>query len=389
VPETSSASLTHPTEGTGLTAFRDVGRNRLRHLRDGRQVYPAMLAAIDAARREILLEMYWVGDDKVGHLFRDHLVAKAKEGVAVFVSYDSVGSLGLHRSFWTPLVEAGGRVVENGPIAPWRHRFVFMRLFFRDHRKILVVDGERSFCGGLNLAGQWLPRDEGGQGWRDDAVEIQGPASLELRAVACGSWRNLGSVEPKDVPPDAPELPLRTWVLANRVEGRPNRRISRSYLLAIRRARISIDVSSAYFLPGPLFLRALREARARGVRVRVLIPRTSDVWFVGLAMLGVVDKLLREKIEVYAYEPAMLHAKTAVLDGRVVVIGSHNLDTLSWRFNLEANVVAFDRALAADVSASFERDLRDATRLELAAMQGRPWTVRALAWVAARFRAFM
>ena len=139
VPETSSASLAHPTEGTGLTPFREVGRNRLRHLRDGRQVYPAMLAAIDAAQREILLEMYWVGDDRVGHLFRDRLVVKAKEGVAVFVSYDSVGSLGLYRSFWTPLVEAGGRVVENGPI--FLPSGASLKTSTMSHRSRIVSDG--------------------------------------------------------------------------------------------------------------------------------------------------------------------------------------------------------------------------------------------------------
>jgi cardiolipin synthase len=113
------------------------------------------------------------------------------------------------------------------------------------------------------------------------------------------------------------------------------------------------------------------------------------VWLVGLAMLSVIDKLLHDAIEVYAYEPAVLHAKTAVLDGRFVLIGSHNLDTFSWRFNLEANVVVDDPGFGADVVASFERDLRDSTSLDLRAIRARPRLLRAVAWLVARFRVLL
>jgi cardiolipin synthase A/B len=165
-----------------------IGANCVRFLRDGQEAFPAMLDAIDCARREIVLEMYWVANDTVRVRFRDALVAKARKGVEVYVTYDGVGSLGLSRAFWLPLIRVGGRVLENGPVAPWRHRFRLLRLPFRDHRKILVVDGKRGFCGGLNLAIQWLPVEQGGGGWRDDVVEVRGPAALELRAIACKVW---------------------------------------------------------------------------------------------------------------------------------------------------------------------------------------------------------
>jgi cardiolipin synthase len=347
-----------------------------------------MLAAIDSAQCEILLEMYWVGNDAVGVRFRDRLVARALAGVAVFVTYDGVGSLGLFRSFWAPLIRAGGCVLENGPVAPWRRRFRILRLPFRDHRKILVVDSQMAFCGGLNLAIQWLPREEGGGDWRDDVIEIQGPAALELRALACEAWSRLGHAQPvvKSAPP--PEQPTRLWVLANRIAERPNRRIRRTYLLAIRRARKSIDITNPYFLPGPLFLRALREARKRGVRVRLLVPGISDVWLVNVAMREVVAKLARHGVEVYAYQPSVLHAKTAILDERIVVCGSHNLDTFSWRFDLEANVLIDDRSFAAVVTQSFERDLANALRLA-SSVQPPPVFFGLLAWIAARFRTYL
>ena len=185
------------------------------------------------------------------------------------------------------------------------------------------------------------------------------------------------------------ERSARTSILANRVAGRPDRLIRRTYLLAIRRARSSIDIAGAYFLPGPLFLRALREARKRGVRVRVLVPASSDVWLVDLAMLGGVDKLVLDDIEVHRYERSVLHSKPAVLDGRVVMVGSHNLDAFSWRFDLEANVVVDDRAFAAEFAGSFERDLAVASRLDLATICARPRRTRALAWFVAKFRTLL
>lgn len=374
---------------TSRGRFHDVGADRVRHLRDGREAFPAMLEAIEAAQREILLEMYWIGSGAVGTLFRDRLRARASAGVAVFVSYDGVGSLGLFRSFWASLVAAGGHVVENGPVAPWRRRFDPRLLPFRDHRKLLVVDARIAFCGGLNLSNQWLPRAEGGAGWRDDVLEVHGPVAVELRALARQVW--LSQAE-EEAPPEMPSPasaralgPARVSVLANRVEGRPNRRIRRAYLLAIRRARSSIDITNPYFLPGPLFLRALRKAHGRGVRVRLLVPGVSDVWLVRFAMRTVIDELARAGIEVYAYQDAVLHAKTAVLDQRLVVTGSHNLDAFSWRFDLEANLAVDDRAFALEMTRSFEFDLGQSLQLVPSSRRA-PFWERWAAWLLARLR---
>ncbi|HEY5377754.1 MAG TPA: phospholipase D-like domain-containing protein [Polyangiaceae bacterium] len=371
-----------------VDGLHTIGANRVRLLRDGKEAFPAMLDAINHAQREVMLEMYWVGNDAVGIRFRDALVARARQGVEVYVTYDGVGSLGLFRAFWAPLIRAGGRVLENGPVAPWRRRFRLLRLPFRDHRKILVVDGERGFCGGLNLAIQWLPLEQGGGGWRDDVIELRGPAALELRAIACEVWWRNGSAQPATIPAPPLEPTPRLWVLANRIAKRPNRRIRRTYLLAIRRAHSSIDITNPYFLPGPLFLHALRAAHDRGVRVRLLVPGISDVWLVDLAMREVVDKLARYGIAVYSYGRSVLHAKTAVLDQRVVVCGSHNLDAFSWRFDLEANVVVDDLGFASEVTRSFEHDLRDASRLDTNVRRA-PLLWGLVAWLATRFRTYL
>ncbi|HSO36386.1 MAG TPA: phospholipase D-like domain-containing protein, partial [Labilithrix sp.] len=143
-----------------------VGGDDVRLLRDGIEAFPAMLAAIASAEREILLEMYWVGADAVGIRFRDALASRARKGVRVRVIWDAVGSLGITPAFWKSLVDAGGEVREYHPVSPLRPSFQFARMDQRDHRKILVVDSTVGFTGGLNLARPWLPIEDGGEAWR-------------------------------------------------------------------------------------------------------------------------------------------------------------------------------------------------------------------------------
>ncbi|MGH7437548.1 MAG: phospholipase D-like domain-containing protein, partial [Polyangiaceae bacterium] len=300
-----------------------MGPNGVRLLRDGAVAFPAMLEAIAGASREILLEMYWVGADRVGHRFRDALVERARAGVRVRVIYDAVGSLETPEAFWRPLVEAGAQVREFSPISPFKSPFEFGRLFFRDHRKLLVADGVTGFVGGINLGDAWMPEDGPESAWRDDGIEIRGPAAANLRVAFYGVWRRLGGEVPPDVRRAVPRETSGVRVLTNRVERRPNRQILRSYLSAIGHAEWSVDIASAYFLPGVRFLRALRAAARRGVRVRVLVSERSDVQIVALAMSSLYGRLLADGVEVFAYAPRVLHSKTAVFDDRLTMIGSH------------------------------------------------------------------
>ena len=344
-------------------SWHSIDTHRVRLLRDGAEAFPAMLAAIAEAEREILLAMYWIGADSVGVRFRDALAERARSGVAVFVTYDGVGSLGLFRSFWTPLLDAGGHVLEHGPVAPWRRRFRLDQLLFRDHRKILVVDTAVAFCGGLNLALQWLPCEEGGQGWRDDVVEMRGPAVLALHAISCRPWLLHGGVAPAAVPLQQPASAERVQALSNRIGHDRTAAFGAPTSMPFGDAQTSIDIANPYFLPGPLLIKALQQAHDRGVKVRLLVSLKSDVWLADVAMRVVLEGLVRHGIAVYTYEPSVMHAKTATFDERTVIVGSHNLDTFSWRFNLEANVRIVDASFAATVVGSFERDLRRSIRL--------------------------
>src|SRR5580704_10407070 len=154
-----------------LAPWFPVGEARVRLLRDGGQALPAMLDAIAHAEREVLLEMYWIGNDAVGRAFRDALAERARAGAKVLVIYDALGSMGVTLDWWSPFVASGGRVAEFHGLRPFDPRFRFAQVELRDHRKLLVVDGLTGFTGGINLAAPWLPFDLGGGGWRGDMVE--------------------------------------------------------------------------------------------------------------------------------------------------------------------------------------------------------------------------
>jgi cardiolipin synthase A/B len=365
----------------------EVDSNRLRLLYDGREAYPAMLAAIKGARREVLLEMYWFQGDKTGHMFMDALTAKAKEGATVCVTYDAVGSMGAPTSMWQPLIDAGGEVIEFGPVSPLRKRFRFNRINYRDHRKILVVDGETAFTGGMNIGDHWLPRQEGGDDWRDDGIQITGPVVRDMRALFFETWRRTGHVIPLDAGRFARHASGNVVVLTN---GHGRRRgIRHAYLKAIRHATRRIDITNPYFLPGPFFLAALKRAQSRGVEVRILVPGLNDVWVVSMAMSSVIGRLLESNARVFAYQGRVLHAKTAVFDETLTTVGTYNLDARSRRYNRECNIAIFDAAVARAARARFEQDLSDSTELSVSSWKQRSLAHRFFAWFAYPLRQFL
>jgi cardiolipin synthase len=371
----------------GQESCFEVDSNRLRLLRDGREAFPAMLEAIAAAKREVLLEMYWIQGDKAGRMFRDALAAKAREGAQVRVSYDALGSIGAPPSMWQPLRDAGGEVIEFGPVSPLRKRFRLDRINFRDHRKILVVDGEVAFTGGLNIGDPWLPREQGGGDWRDDGIEVKGPVAGELRSLFFETWRRLGHVVPLDAGRFGRRPHGRVVVLTN---GHGRRRgIRHAYLQAIRRATQRIDITNPYFLPGPIFLAALKSAQNRGVEVRILVPGLNDVWVVSMAMSSVIGRLLEANAKVFAYQGRVLHAKTAVVDESFTTVGTYNLDARSRRYNRECSIAIYDPAVAREARQSFERDLSQSTELSVSSWKQRSLAHRLFAWFAYPLRQFL
>jgi cardiolipin synthase len=384
-PLTPPRPPTAPDAAPAEPPWFDVGGDRVRLLRDGAQAFPAMLAAIAAARREVLLEMYWVGPDAVGERFREALAAKARSGVKVCVIYDALGSMGLTPAWWRPLFEAGGRAVEFHSISPLDPRFRLARVEMRDHRKMLVVDRLHGFTGGINLAAPWLAPEQGGAGWRDDVIEVRGEAAQEMRTLFYRTWRKLtGEAAPLDVQPLSRKRKRPVWMLVS--QWRMRRSIHREYVVRIARARDRIDIANSYFVPDRRVRAALFRAVRRGVRVRVLVPAKGDVPVVQFAVEALFDTLLRHGVAVWALPGTMLHSKTAIIDEAFTTIGSYNLDDRSWHKNLEVNLAVEDEAFARHARSWFERDLEVATRVELTTWRDRSYARRGAEWAAFALR---
>ncbi|MCL2778950.1 MAG: phospholipase D-like domain-containing protein [Polyangiaceae bacterium] len=371
-----------------------IGTDEVRLLRDGVEAFPAMLEAIASARREILLEIYWVSADAVGETFRTILASRARAGVTVRVIYDAVGSFGTPEGFWKPLEDAGGEVREFHPLSPFRPSFRLAQVEQRDHRKILVVDDVVGFTGGVNLARPWLPVEDGGQAWRDDMVEVRGHVASELRTLFYKTWRRLwlrnlpqsGGQRgaPKGLVPLSRKPTGSIYVLASLRRSR--RSLRREYIRRMKLAGRTIDIANSYFVPDRAMRNALCHAVLRGVRVRVLVPQKCDVAIVQFAIEAMYEGLLRRGVEVYCHAGPMMHAKTAIIDDRFVTIGSYNLDERSRTKNLEVNVAVNDEAFATYVRRWFDRDLEKATRIDLYEWRARPLARRAVESIAYALR---
>jgi cardiolipin synthase len=362
----------------------ELGVHRLALLRDGEQAFPAMLAAIARARSTICLETYILRDDGVGRRFADALAAAARRGVEVSLLFDAWGS-SVSVRFLERLREAGVRVLAYRPLslAGPRSRPLLARLGRRDHKKSLVVDHELAFTGGINLCDDHAPRSEGGAAWRDTHLAIEGPAAVELQYFFLRTWRREGGAPLDDARyahegrrPDG-----RVHILVSDLRG-GRLSIRRAYHAAIRGARSRISITNAYFLPTIRLLRALTAAARRGVEVRVVVPGESDVLAVRLASRSIYGRLLRAGVRIFEFGGRVLHAKTAVVDGRWATVGSSNLDSQSLRRNLEANAIVEDERFAGALERMFEEDLAASVEVTTSAWRQRGLAERAGSWLA-------
>jgi cardiolipin synthase len=343
----------------------------VRLLKNGVEAFPAMFAAIQEASRCIAVEMYIIADDETGREFRDHLTAAAKRGILVDVLVDSWGSLYLPNTFWDGLITAGGSVKWFRPIT----RGV---VFFRNHRKLLLIDDRVAYLGGMNIADEYYRGARGELPWRDNMLEIAGTGVAWLRRSFLRMWGQADS-------PFRVFLHGLRFVRKRRTAGgknvrflesgpeNPMRRVGDAYRQVIQDAHSEIDLAMGYFYPHGRTLRALKRAVIRGVRVRLLFSQKTDVPIARFAARGLYGRMLRAGVEVWEYVPAMMHAKLAVA-GDTVVAGSANLDIRSGFFNYELLAVVSDPALAARARADFEDDLKQSVRIRVEEWRKRPWT---------------
>ena len=369
-----------------------VAGNQVRLLKDGPATYDAMLAAIGAAKDHVNMETYILESDEVGQRFADALLAKQRQGVQVNLIYDSVGTIGTKSEFFERLGAGGVRLLEFNPINPLNARRDW-QFNNRDHRKLLVVDGEVAFLGGINISSvysgnsssrgsasraraQAAPAggaEPGKVPWRDTDLEIRGPVVADFQKLFLDTWAKQKNEKLDDrnyFPP--PKSPGKLVVRA--IGSAPDDPYSTIYvtlLSALTNAETSIQVTNAYFAPDPQLLSALTDAARRGVDVQMILPSQTDSWLVFHAGRNYYEPLLRAGVKIYERRGAILHSKTALVDGVWSTVGSTNLDWRSFLHNQEVNAVILGADFGAQVREMFERDLAQSDRISLEQWQRR------------------
>ena len=347
--------------------------NEVQLLRDGAATYRAMYEAIRDARHHINMETYIFRDDEIGHQVAELLVERRHQGVVVNLIYDSVGSMDTPRDFFQRLAAEGVNVLEFNPVDPTRARGDWA-LTHRDHRKVLIVDGRIAITGGINvdsvyssgsLSGSRRKPGTGQTPWRDTDIRVEGPAVAQFQKFFLGTWakQNGPALQDGNYFPRLRE-PGPAIVRAIGTSPDSTESASQAALLsAIEHAERSVHITNAYFVPDERLLRALEGAARAGVEVTLVLPSHSDVWPALYAGRAKYARLLRAGVSIYERKAALLHAKTAVIDGVWSTVGSTNLDRRSLVSNDELDTIVLGRAFGNQMEAMFRDDLRESEQI--------------------------
>lgn len=361
-------SLTH------LGGMPFLPGNSVRTLVNGEATFAAILEAIEQARNYVIVQFFIVRDDALGEMLKDALIAKATQGVRIYFLYDSIGSFDLpHR--YVARLRAGG--VEVHPFATNRRFVNRFQLNFRNHRKIVSVDGERAFVGGHNVGVEYLGAKPPLSPWRDTHIEVRGPAVASIQFVFTEDWYWATQQLPSlDMPASDASTPASTETSAELInEGMhcivmptgpadEQETCSLFFVEAINAARHRIWITTPYLIPDEAVFSALRLAVMRGVDVRILIPSRRDHLVVFEASKLYAHDSVCAGIRIFRYRPGFLHQKVVLIDDVAAAIGSANLDNRSFRLNFEIMVLTVDRGFAAEVEAMLLRDFEESFEID-------------------------
>jgi len=359
-----------------LTGLTPSSGNAVALLAEDARAFERIEGVLRQARRSIWAEYFIIRNDETGHRFLDLLAARAAAGVEVRLLYDAVGSLRADSRRLRAIRSAGGQTEMFLPVNPLRRRWA---VHLRNHRKLVVVDGEAGFTGGMNVGDEYSgrARRKGAQHFHDTHLEVRGPAVLDLARTFAEDWwfatgedlsvahmpspRGVGEAIVAVVP-SGPDQTLNAHALVT--------------FAGVATAHRRCYLSSPYFIPDEPLLRALVTAALRGVDVRLLVPERSDVWLMSAAARSYFAVLLRGGVRVFAYLPSMLHAKTLVVDGEWSLVGSGNADIRSFRLNFELGALVVDRRLAAALEEGFLADLARSREVDAGELERRGWSDR-------------
>lgn len=345
-------------------------KNTVEVFTNGRDKFQSLFADLSAARHYILLQYYIIDGDETGRRLADILIDKARSGVNVRVIYDHIGSINTKKAFFRRMSDAG---VEIYPFFRVTFPVFATRINWRNHRKIVVIDGNIGYIGGMNVADRYVS-----QTWRDTHLRIMGPAVAGLQYAFSVDWSFMG----RPLISDEPE-PMRVQSASSFMQlltSGPTSHwsdIAMVYTEAIGKATDRVYIQTPYFLPTDTLLRVLQAAALSKVDVRIMIPEKSDSLILTLASASYIEECLRSGIKIYLYQPGMLHAKTVIVDDEIVSVGSTNFDFRSFEHNFECNMFIYSREVNEQLAEIFIKDMAQCRRVNPGEWKRRPKTQKA------------
>ena len=360
-----------------------VVSNRTTLFQDGESTYAAMFKAIAAAKDNINIETYIIEDDEIGKKFSDVLIAKQAAGVQVTLIYDGVGSLQTPKAFFQRLKESGIRTLEFNPVNPLLAKKGW-EINQRDHRKLLIIDGQSAFLGGINISsvyssGSSAKREASKKTtdmtpWRDTHLLVEGPVVAEFQKLFIDTWaKQKGEALPerKYFPPLVQKGKEVVRAIGSSPDDGAGGQMYNTLISVINSAETSVYITNAYFAPDKLIMGALKDAARRGVDVKIILPSESDSALVYYAGHSYYNDLLTAGVKIYERRVSLLHAKTALIDGVWSTIGSTNLDWRSFLHNDEINAVVLGTDFGKQMNTMFDKDLAESDAITLAAWRER------------------
>lgn len=351
--------------------------NTVRLLINGENKFPEVIEAMKAAQHHIHIEYYIYEDDEIGNAIAEILMQKAKEGVSIRFIYDDFGSLAIRKKMAARMRTAGVEVVPF-----YKINFIALanRMNYRNHRKIIVIDGKTAFVGGINVSDKYInsPSDSNKLFWRDTHLRIDGPGILYLQYLFLCDWNfcandNLQPDESFFFHPSSFEVTNDKVVqIAASGPDSDHPTILYSLLQAITLAKNEVMITTPYFIPGESIMDALKVAALGGVSVKLLVPGISDSRIVNAAARSYYSDLLKAGVEIYLYQKGFVHAKTMVTDRKVAVVGTANMDFRSFDLNFEVNAIVYDEEIASELTDVFYADIKDAEKIDVSKWKNRP-----------------
>jgi cardiolipin synthase len=376
----SSDDAVRQNEELSQMLLRDLGSpltssNSVKVLANGENKFPEMQKSILEAKHHIHLEYYIYECDEIGLAIIELLIKKAKEGIAVRFIYDDFGSPGIKKGLEKRMRDAGIEIFAF-------HKIIFYllanRFNYRNHRKILIIDGHTAFMGGINVSDKYVNGSDAKKlFWRDTHIKLVGPSVYYLQYLFVSDWNFCCSKQlltDNNYFPDIPKQQQQCHVqIAAGGPDSPLPSILYSLLQAIYLAKEEILITTPYFIPGDSILDALSVAAMSGLKVKLLVPGVSDSKFVNAASRSYYSKLLQAGVEIYLYKKGFVHAKTMVTDGKLSIIGTANMDHRSFELNFEVNAVVYDAEIASEMRELFMQDISFAEKIDSEEWLSRPW----------------